>query len=130
MIRWANIYVKSGEKWPLFVQKKIQYIYIYTYISLFGDSSKASVRVELMTKSQVFEQINQCEKKYMDVKMFEENTGTGIKKKNCGPQAVYEVLKNKCPCYHCLDALFCNKANFTSLFVSDHLRPAWEIIKQ
>ena len=104
------------------------------YTALFGDGSKTSVRVKLMTKSQAFEvfatwlnqlnsdlllngrrlqqRIDWWKKKYMDVRMFEENTGAGIKN-DSGQQALYDLLESKCPCYPCLDVPWQSKCHFS-----------------
>ena len=96
------------------------------YTALYGDGSKTSIGSKPLTKGQAFEvfatwlnqlnpelrlngrrliqRIDRWKKKIIEVKHFEENTGAGIEDQS-GEQCLYDMLEQKCPCYHRLDAL-------------------------
>ncbi|KNZ57233.1 hypothetical protein VP01_2204g5 [Puccinia sorghi] len=109
------------------------------YTSLFGGGSKV-LGFKQMTKAQAFEMFETWikklnpdlmptingKKKYMDVQNFEENTGAGIENKS-GTQTLYNLLETKCPCYHCLNVLFQEKANVMVLFELNHSKPRDEL---
>ncbi|KNZ63074.1 hypothetical protein VP01_1191g11 [Puccinia sorghi] len=97
------------------------------YTALFRDGSKTSVGVKLMTKTQVFEVfatwLNQLNSGLLlNGRRLQQQINWW--KKIHGP--LYNLLKSKCPCFHRLDALFCDKANVTLLFEFDHLHPRIE----
>ncbi|KAA1078139.1 hypothetical protein PGT21_029307 [Puccinia graminis f. sp. tritici] len=118
------------------------------YTSIYGDGSKTAVGVKPMTKIQAFEvfatwlnqlnpdlllngrrlqqRITRWRKKYVETKRFEENTGAGIEELD-GPQNLYDLLEEKCPCYHRLDILLGQKANVTSMYEFDHSMPSQEL---
>jgi hypothetical protein len=107
------------------------------YTVLFGDGSKTGVGVIQMTKIQAFEvfatwmnqlnpdlllngrrlqqQFDQWKRNYIKTKRFKEITGAGLENED-GPQALYKILEESCPCYHLLNALFGNKANITLMY--------------
>ncbi|EFP90614.2 hypothetical protein PGT21_003904 [Puccinia graminis f. sp. tritici] len=62
----------------------------------------------------------------VETKRFEENTGAGIEELD-GPQNLYDLLEEKCPCYHRLDILLGQKANVTSMYEFDHSMPSQEL---